>query len=107
MTRLFWLGFGLAAGAAFARRTTRVAQRLTGQGVGADLGDGLREVGAGIGAFGAEIRAGMATREQELTDMVEQRTGTRLPTVASALADDTQASGQAGSRRARARRAGA
>ena len=105
MTRLFWLGFGLAAGAAFARRTTRVAQRLTGQGVGADLGDGLREVGAGIGAFGAEIRAGMAAREQELTDMVERRTGTRLPTLASSLAEDGS-SGQAGARR-RARRAGA
>jgi hypothetical protein len=106
MTRLFWLGFGLAAGAAFARRTARVAQRLTGQGRGADLGEGLREVGAGIGAFGAEIRAGMAAREQELTEMVEQRTGTRLPTVASSLADDAS-SGQTGGRPPRARRAGA
>jgi hypothetical protein len=105
VTRLFWLGFGLAAGAAFARRTTRAAQRLTGQGVGADLGEGLREVGAGIGAFGAEIRAGMAAREQELTEMVEQRTGTRLPTVGSSLAED--ASEQPSGRRPRARRAGA
>lgn len=104
MTRLFWLGFGLAAGAVFARRTTRVADRLTGKAMGSELGDGLREVGAGIGAFGAEIRAGMADRERELNEMVQRRTGMPLPSVSSSLANGDSVAEVP--RRRRARRAG-
>jgi len=48
-------------------------------GVGEQVGEGLRELAAAIGSFGAEVRAGMAEREHELTDMVEQRTGLPLP----------------------------
>ena len=65
--RLFWLGVGLAAGAYLTRRAAEAAQNLTPAGIGANLADGLRELGAGLGAFGAEVRAGMETREQELT----------------------------------------
>ena len=53
MKRLFWLGVGLAAGAYLTRRATEAAQNLTAAGVGANLADGLRELGAGLGAFGA------------------------------------------------------
>ena len=67
MKRLFWLGVGLAAGAYLTRRATEAAQNLTPAGLGANLADGLRELGAGLGAFGAEVRAGMQAREQELT----------------------------------------
>jgi hypothetical protein len=95
---VFWLGVGLAAGAYAARRTAAAAQALTPAGVGANIADGLRELGAGIGAFGAEVRAGMSEREQELTELVQRRTGDHVPTYAEALDPD---------KRARAPRAGA
>jgi hypothetical protein len=87
MKRLFWLGVGLAAGAYLTRRATEAAQNLTAAGVGANLADGLRELGAGLGAFGAEVRAGMQAREQELTDLLERRTGAGVPTLGEALTD--------------------
>lgn len=85
MRRLFWLGVGLAAGTYAARRAAAAAQRLTPAGIGASLADGLRELGAGFGEFGAEVRAGMAEHEQRLAADLERRTGTALPTVADAL----------------------
>ena len=87
MKRLFWLGVGMAAGAYVTRRATAAAQNLTPAGIGANLADGLRELGAGIGAFGAEVRAGMSAREQELTELLERRTGAGVPTLGQALAD--------------------
>ena len=99
MKRLFWLGVGLAAGTYIARRAQAAAESLTPAGIGANLADGLRELGAGLGAFGAEVRAGMAERERELTAMVERRTGDHLPTMREALADPVPPP--------RARRAGA
>ena len=85
MKRLFWLGVGLAAGAYLTRRAADAAQQLTPAGIGANLADGLRELGAGLGAFGAEVRAGMVAREQELTTLLEQRTGGGVPTLGQAL----------------------
>ena len=103
MKRLFWLGVGLAAGSYLTRRATDAAQNLTPAGIGANLADGLRELGAGLGAFGAEVRAGMATREQELADLLERRTGAGVPTLAEALRDPDEPVVS----RARAPRAGA
>ena len=88
MKRLFWLGVGLAAGFYVSRRATQAAQNLTPAGVGANLADGLRELGAGLGAFGAEVRAGMADRERELTAELQRRTGATVPTYREALAED-------------------
>jgi hypothetical protein len=105
MKRLFWLGLGLAVGVYATRRATEAAQSLTPAGVGANLADGLRELGAGLGAFGAEVRAGMTERERELAALVERRTGTPLPSVADALAEPEPAPSPRP--RARARRAGA
>ncbi len=102
MKRLFWLGVGLAAGVWASRRAQAAAASLTPAGIGANIADGLRELGAGLGAFGAEVRAGMAEREQELTDMVERRTGDHVPTVVEALTDPPVPTP-----RPRARRAGA
>jgi len=104
MKRLFWLGLGLAAGVYSTRRATAAAHRLTPAGVGANLADGLRELGAGLGAFGAEVRAGMVEREQELNDLVERRTGGHVPSLGEALTED--AASPVGTH-ARARRAGA
>ncbi|GAA5128910.1 hypothetical protein [Pseudonocardia adelaidensis] len=105
MKRLFWLGVGLAVGVYATRRASEAAHALTPAGVGANLADGLRELGAGLGAFGAEVRAGMTERERELTDLVERRTGAPLPAVADAFVEP--APGHRPSPRARARRAGA
>jgi hypothetical protein len=105
MRRLFWLGIGIAAGTYVARRANQAAQSLTPAGVGANLADGLRELGAGLGAFGAEVRAGMVERERELGSMVERQTGIAVPTYAEALAEPEPQRRPA--TRARARRAGA
>lgn len=105
MKRLFWLGLGLAVGVYATRRASEAAHALTPAGVGANLADGLRELGAGLGEFGAEVRAGMTEREQELTALVERRTGAPLPTVSDAFVEPTPAYRSAS--RARARRAGA
>jgi hypothetical protein len=104
MKRLFWLGVGVAVGVYSTRRATAAAQRLTPAGIGANLADGLRELGAGLGAFGAEVRAGMVAREEELNDLVERRTGGQVPSLGEVLTEDPRPSTGA---HARARRAGA
>jgi hypothetical protein len=86
--RLFWLGVGVAVGVYVTRRASEAAHNLTPAGVGANLADGLRELGAGLGAFGAEVRAGMAEREQELTAELQRRTGAAVPTYRDALVED-------------------
>ena len=107
MKRLFWLGVGLAVGVYATRRASEAAHALTPAGVGANLADGLRELGAGLGAFGAEVRAGMTERERELADLVERRTGAPLPALSDAFADPEPADARRPAPRARARRAGA
>lgn len=87
MRRLFWLGLGVAAGSYVTRRATRAAHAVTPVAIGENIADGLRELGAGLGAFGAEVRAGMNARERELTELVERRTGDHLPTYSEALAE--------------------
>lgn len=77
--RLFWLGLGIAAGVVATRKAAEAAEKFTPAGVGEQVGDGLRALASSIGAFGAEVRAGMAEREHELTDMVERRSGQSLP----------------------------
>jgi hypothetical protein len=81
MKRLFWLGLGVATGVVATRRLAELAQRITPAGVGEQIGDGLRELAAAIGAFGAEVRAGMNERERELAELVERRAGVPLPGV--------------------------
>jgi hypothetical protein len=83
---MFWLGVGVATGVLVTRKASEAARRLTPAGVGEQLGDGLRELAAALGSFGADVRAGMAEREHELADMVERRTGQHLPGLASASA---------------------
>jgi hypothetical protein len=107
MRRLFWLGVGVAVGVYATRRVSDAAHNLTPAGVGASMADGLRELGAGLGAFGAEIRAGMNERERELAELVERQTGAPLPTYADALTDAPTRPMPAVRPGARARRAGA
>ena len=71
MRRLFWIGVGVAVGVSATRQGHQVTKKATPAGIGTSLGEGLRELGAGLGAFGAEVRAGMAEREDELLSLVE------------------------------------
>ncbi|HEU5472836.1 MAG TPA: hypothetical protein VFV67_19490 [Actinophytocola sp.] len=75
MRRLFWLGVGMAAGVALSRKASRAARAASPAGIAANLGEAMRELAGAVGAFGADIRAGMAEREEELSEMVEQRSG--------------------------------
>ena len=72
MRRLFWLAMGVTIGALVVRRLSRAAEKLTPQGIAGSLADGLRELAAAIGDFGADVRAAAAVREDEL------RSGTGL-----------------------------
>jgi hypothetical protein len=75
MKRLFWLGVGVAAGVVLSRKATETARQATPAGLASNLGDAVRELAGAIGSFGAEVRAGMSEREQELHELVEVRTG--------------------------------
>ena len=74
MKRLFWVGVGVAVGVTATRKVNELTQKATPSGIGTSLGEGLRELGAGLGAFGAEVRAGMNERSEELYAMVEDTT---------------------------------
>ncbi len=74
MKRLFWIGVGVAVGVSATRKVNQITQKATPAGIGTSLGEGLRELGAGLGAFGAEVRAGMSEREDELLALVEDTT---------------------------------
>lgn len=104
MKRLFWMGVGVAVGVSATRKVSQAAHRATPAGVGASLGEGLRELGAGLGAFGAEVRAGMSEREGELYSYVEDTT--RIP-VRPAVAAGPPEPAEAGARHTRAPRRGA
>ncbi|WP_374205748.1 hypothetical protein [Crossiella sp. S99.2] len=70
MRRLFWLGLGVAAGVAIARKATATTKQLTPAGIAENLGDAVRELAGAVGSFGADVRAGMTEREDELADVV-------------------------------------
>ncbi|WP_410618967.1 hypothetical protein [Amycolatopsis sp. cmx-8-4] len=79
MKRLFWLGVGVVAGVALSRKAAETARQATPAGIASNLGDAVRELAGAVGSFGAEVRAGMSEREQELHEMVEQRAGVVTP----------------------------
>lgn len=59
--RLFYVTLGATAGVLIFRKASQTAQKLTPAGMVTALADAIRE-------FGAEVRAGMAEREQELRE---------------------------------------
>jgi hypothetical protein len=73
--RLFWLGVGVAAGVALSRKAKETAKQATPAGIAGNLGEAIGELASAIGAFGADVRAGMSEREEELSEVVEQRSG--------------------------------
>jgi chromosome condensin MukBEF MukE localization factor len=72
---ILWFGLGIAAGVAASRKARSAAHRITPAGAAENVGDGIRELAAAVGSFGAEVRAGMVQREAELHSTVAQRTG--------------------------------
>ncbi len=66
MRRVFWLAMGLTIGALVVRKLSRAADKLTPTGIAGSIAEGLRELADAIGDFGADVRAAMAEREQEL-----------------------------------------
>ncbi|MGM1059985.1 hypothetical protein [Saccharothrix sp. Mg75] len=75
MKRIFWFGLGIAAGVFATRKAGQAAHAATPAGIGENVGQGLRELAGALGSFGADVRAGMSEREQELHDTVERQTG--------------------------------
>jgi hypothetical protein len=75
VSRLFWIGVGAAAGFAVSRKLAQTARAATPAGIAGNLGDALSELATAIGGFGADVRAGMTEREDELTAEVERKTG--------------------------------
>ncbi|MGH3438815.1 MAG: hypothetical protein ACRDRN_20390 [Sciscionella sp.] len=75
MKRLFWLGVGVAAGVAASRKASSTVRKATPAGVAENLGGAVRELAAAIGAFGADVRAGMTERESELSEVVAHKSG--------------------------------
>ncbi|MGQ0837423.1 hypothetical protein [Actinokineospora sp.] len=75
MKRIFWLGVGVATGVALSRKARQTAQAVTPAGIAGNLGDAMRELAGALGAFGADVRAGMTEREEELSEVVERRSG--------------------------------
>ncbi|PZS30003.1 MAG: hypothetical protein DLM61_11925 [Pseudonocardiales bacterium] len=78
MKGMLWFGLGIAAGVAASRKVRVAAHRITPAGAAENVGDGIRELAAAVGSFGAEVRAGMVQREAELHSTVAQRTGMDL-----------------------------
>lgn len=75
MKRLFWLGLGVVAGVALSRKAKETARQATPAGIAGNLGEAISELAGAIGSFGADVRAGMEEREEELSEVVEQRSG--------------------------------
>lgn len=88
MSRLFWMGIGVAAGVALSRKLRDKARQVTPAGVAENVSDAMRELAGAVGAFGADVRAGMAEREKELHDVVDERSGVRLRGARARRADD-------------------
>ncbi|SDY22162.1 hypothetical protein SAMN05660209_02380 [Geodermatophilus africanus] len=72
MRRLFWLAMGVTIGVLVVRKLSAAAEKMTPAGIGGSIAEGLRDLADAIGDFGADVRAAMAEREDEL------RTGTGL-----------------------------
>lgn len=106
MRRVFWLGLGVAAGVALSKKARETARQATPAGIAGNLGEAISELASAIGSFGADVRAGMEEREEELSEVVEQRSGVS-PMTRRALGVRDEGRGRAiRSADARARRAG-
>ncbi len=68
--RMFYIALGATVGILVVQRATKAAKRFTPAGVQGSLTGALGGLGDAIREFGAEVRIGMAEREQLLrTDL--------------------------------------
>lgn len=105
MKRLFWLGVGVVTGVALSRKAGETARQASPAGLASNVGEAVRELAGAMGTFGADVRAGMSEREQELSDIVEERSKPSSPAVPvsprPSAADGRHAAAAARPRRAR------
>jgi hypothetical protein len=66
--RLFYIALGATAGVLLVRKVTQTAQRFTPSGMSQGVAGALGGLGDAIRGFGAEVREGMAEREEELRE---------------------------------------
>ncbi len=66
MKRLFWLVFGITVGVLSMRKLSRVAEKLTPQGMASGIGSGLSDLADAIREFAADVRDAMTERESQL-----------------------------------------
>ena len=64
--RLFYIALGATVGVLVVRRASQAAERLTPASLQQSLIEALGGIGDAIRDFGAEVRAGMAEREEQL-----------------------------------------
>ena len=64
--RLFYVALGATVGVLVVRKATQAASRLTPSGMAGGLAGALGGLGDAIRDFGAEVRAGMSEREDDL-----------------------------------------
>jgi hypothetical protein len=64
--RLFYIALGATAGVLIVRKASQAAQRFTPAGMQRGATGAVGNLADAIRDFGAEIRAGMAEREEEL-----------------------------------------
>ncbi|MHA6800503.1 hypothetical protein [Bounagaea algeriensis] len=110
MRRLFWFGAGVAAGVAVTRKVNATTRKATPAGVAEQLGGAMRDLADSVGAFGADVRAGMREREQELDEAAQDGRVAEAARAAAATPGErtanTPGAGAAAADQRRARRAG-
>ena len=72
MKRLFWLGVGIAVGAIVVRQVTRAAQAYTPSGLAGTARNSAAGLWESVQDFIADVRDGMAEREEEIQAAFEQ-----------------------------------
>lgn len=70
MSRLFWVGVGVAVGVVAVRKVSRTAQAYTPQGVAASLQSTAAGALDEVRSFVGDVRAAMAEREGEIRSAV-------------------------------------
>ena len=66
MKRVFYVALGATVGVLVVRKLTKTAEKFTPAGISTSLTEALGGLGDAIAGFGAEVRAGMAEREEDL-----------------------------------------